>query len=473
MSKSTMPGVITCLFLCGPAAVLAGDDCPKGTDCDLVYSCHPGLHGVLEGGPRLVPSVAPSPIAGGVEGVETILLNGDPSNRVDLVFVGDGYLEPELSAYAPRCVAALEALFDEEPFTSYRPFFNAHRVDVVSAESGVDNDPVEGIDRNTALGMAFWCGGTERLLCVSVAAAEQAAAAAPDVDQIFAVANSTKYGGAGYSGNDIGTFSSDNSASLQVAIHELGHSLGNLADEYHYGGGSTWTGPEPSTANISTLEVDEMADSSAKWFRWLGFVQPGLGAHDTFEGAGYHEFGLFRPTANSMMRELNQRFNMPGREALIIEFSKVVDLIEDRIPADSIVPADATASVVTVEPLHGLDYRWEHDGIEIPNATTSMLDLATIATLEDGDLISVIVTDSTDMVRDEAARADWMTDRMDWIVSAPSAPDPDLNGDGRVDGADLGIMLLYWGSSGTPGDLDGDGQVGGPDLGIMLAGWTG
>ena len=173
------------------------------------------------------------------------------------------------------------------------------------------------------------------------------------------------------------------------------------------------------------------------------------------------------------MRELNQRFNMPGREALIIEFSKVVDLIEDRIPADSIVPADATASVVTVEPLHGLDYRWEHDGIEIPNATTSMLDLSTIAMLEDGDLISVIVTDPTDMVRDEAARTDWMTDRVDWTVSAPSAPDPDLNGDGRVDGADLGIMLLYWGAVGTPGDLNGDGQVGGPDLGLMLAGWTG
>ena len=89
MLKSTTPTVITCLFFCGPAAVLAGDDCPKGTDCDLVYSCHPGLHGVLEGGLRLVPSVAPSPLAGGVEGVETILLNGDPSNRVDLVFAND------------------------------------------------------------------------------------------------------------------------------------------------------------------------------------------------------------------------------------------------------------------------------------------------------------------------------------------------------------------------------------------------
>lgn len=469
-SKSIAFALLLC---CGSTPALATEDCDRGHDCDLVFSCHPGLHGVLEGGPRLVPAVASSPLAGGVDGVETILLNGDPSNRIDLVFIGDGYLENELEAYAPRCTTALMALFDEEPFTSYAPFFNAHRVDVISAESGVDNDPVEGIDRNTALGMAFWCGGTERLLCVSVVAAEQAAAAAPDVDQIFAMANSTKYGGAGYSGNDIGTFSSDNSASLQVAIHELGHSLGNLADEYHYGGGSTWNGDEPSTENISALEASTMAKSSAKWFRWLGFVQSGIGNHDTFEGAGYHQFGLFRPTSNSMMRELNQPFNMPSREGLIIEFSKVVDLIEDRTPEGSTIPSDGIASVVTVEPLHELSYRWEHDGVEIPNADASTLDLSTLTTLEDGDLISIIVVDPTEMVRDEAARANWMTARVDWTVTAPVGPNPDLNHDNRVDGADLGIMLLYWGSTGTPGDLNGDGQVGGPDLGIMLAGWTG
>ena len=210
----------------------AAQDCPKGHQCHLVHACHPGAHGVLEGGLQMVPSIEGSPLAGGILDVETILYNGEPDNRIDLVFVGDGYLESELPAYGPRCLAALDELFAEEPFSSYRPFFNAHRVDVVSAESGVDNDPVEGIDRDTALGMTFFCNGIERLLCVSVSAATDAANAAPDVDQIFAVANSTKYGGAGYSSADIGTFSSDNTGSLQVAIHELGHSLGNLADEY-------------------------------------------------------------------------------------------------------------------------------------------------------------------------------------------------------------------------------------------------
>lgn len=52
------------------------------------------------------------------------------------------------------------------------------------------------------------------------------------------------------------------------------------------------------------------------------------------------------------------------------------------------------------------------------------------------------------------------------------ALDPaDLNGDGVVNGADMGLLLGAWGTSG-PGDLDGDGTVNGSDLGLMLGAWT-
>lgn len=47
----------------------------------------------------------------------------------------------------------------------------------------------------------------------------------------------------------------------------------------------------------------------------------------------------------------------------------------------------------------------------------------------------------------------------------------DLNGDGTVNGADLGILLAQWGGAGS-GDLDGDGSVNGADLGIMLSNWS-
>ncbi len=47
----------------------------------------------------------------------------------------------------------------------------------------------------------------------------------------------------------------------------------------------------------------------------------------------------------------------------------------------------------------------------------------------------------------------------------------DLNGDGVVDGADLGLLLAAWGQAGGPADLNGDLFVDGGDLGILLANW--
>jgi hypothetical protein len=49
----------------------------------------------------------------------------------------------------------------------------------------------------------------------------------------------------------------------------------------------------------------------------------------------------------------------------------------------------------------------------------------------------------------------------------------DLNGDGCVDQADLGILLADWGCTGgdCPGDCDGDGDTDHADLGILLADW--
>jgi hypothetical protein len=48
----------------------------------------------------------------------------------------------------------------------------------------------------------------------------------------------------------------------------------------------------------------------------------------------------------------------------------------------------------------------------------------------------------------------------------------DLNGDAKVNGIDLGILLAAWGGTG-PADIDRDGIVAGGDLGTLLANWTG
>ncbi|HMN96854.1 MAG TPA: hypothetical protein PKC43_10170 [Phycisphaerales bacterium] len=56
------------------------------------------------------------------------------------------------------------------------------------------------------------------------------------------------------------------------------------------------------------------------------------------------------------------------------------------------------------------------------------------------------------------------------LEAAPSSPGADLDGNGIVDGADLGLLLAAWN---TPeADLDGDGTTDGADLGLLLAEWS-
>jgi hypothetical protein len=62
------------------------------------------------------------------------------------------------------------------------------------------------------------------------------------------------------------------------------------------------------------------------------------------------------------------------------------------------------------------------------------------------------------------------------IVSEATVCTPcptDINGDGSVDGADLGMLPAAWGSADSASDLDGNGSVGGADLGMRLAAWGG
>jgi hypothetical protein len=59
------------------------------------------------------------------------------------------------------------------------------------------------------------------------------------------------------------------------------------------------------------------------------------------------------------------------------------------------------------------------------------------------------------------------------IDGCASAATGDLNGDGLVNGIDLGILLGAWGAApGRAADLTQDGFVDGIDLGVLLANWT-
>lgn len=246
--------------------------------------------------------------------VVPIETNGPSDTTFDLVVVGDGYTADEMSTYSEHVKSSIDALFSIEPYKSYRKQFNIWQVDVVSAESGVSNDPDQGIQRNTAMGSYFWCGNTERLLCVDETKAKQYAAAAPDVDQVLVLANSTKYGG---SGGEVATSSGGNAAASQIVQHELGHSIGGLADEYDYGDCDP---SEPAEPNATSLTEDQMRAQQAKWYQYLGQASPDGGTVGAYEGSRYCRTGMYRPSENSIMRTLGRPFNPPSTDAMIAGF---------------------------------------------------------------------------------------------------------------------------------------------------------
>lgn len=62
------------------------------------------------------------------------------------------------------------------------------------------------------------------------------------------------------------------------------------------------------------------------------------------------------------------------------------------------------------------------------------------------------------------------------LDGCPATRPADINLDGHVNGADLGLLLGAWGTDGSDqprADINRDGRVDGSDLGLLLGSWTG
>ncbi|MFG2827453.1 M64 family metallopeptidase [Streptomyces sp. NPDC048434] len=355
--------------------------------------------------------------------VTSIVQNGPVGTKLDVVFIGDGYTAAQQEDFHADVRAKWAKISAVEPYASYAGLFNVWAVDAVSNESGVSGDPTKDVVHDTALDSAFFCDGTERLLCVDTGKVESYASKAPAADLVVMLANSTKYGGAGYNdvssqvGYDgIATASSDNDRSDQIAVHETGHSLGKLADEYDYGQSGTYSGPEPAEANLTTLSADQMTAQQQKWYRWIGQESPDGGAVGAFEGGGYYQYGLNRPTENSIMRTLGREFNLPGREAMIAGFYRYASVLSSPVATDRTVPRTARLRVSAPD---SAQVKWYVDGRERKAARgRSTVMVRALGVPADGrtHTVTARATDRTAAVRDPALRKP-LSGSLSWRVS--------------------------------------------------------
>ena len=332
---------------------------------------------------------------------------GTSVNRVNFVFVGDGYTKNELTNYTRDVSANIAKVVNGQPFKAYKNYLAFHQVDVVSAQSGVS---IAGsVTKNTALGMVYGCGGVDRLLCVTLNKATAAAKKAPKVDLIFAIANSDRYGGAGYMSPAVATLGARNPSSMEVALHELGHSFGKLTDEYDYAG----TTVDCSTfANTSLVDRLQIQAKKSKWFRWLDLSHIG-----SFQGSCYTT-KHFRPTQDSKMRTLNRPFEEVNTEQLIFKIYEKVRPIEFATPAGTLTEHKLLQVTPMVQLENPLEIIWSVNGVAIENLKgLTQIHTSDLGLSSGNHKISVKVTDRTTRVRDEDLRQKLMTQSLTWNLN--------------------------------------------------------
>ncbi|MDH6305421.1 hypothetical protein M2459_001874 [Parabacteroides sp. PF5-5] len=234
---------------------------------------------------------------------------GDLADKIDLVFLGEGYTAEEQDKFVADARKFTESLFKTPPFDTRREDFNVWAVGLISEESGPDVSG-KGIFKNTALNSGYYTFGVDRYLTTPDMKSIRDAVWNVPCDAIFILVNTDMYGGGGmYNFYAMGT--SDNPRTPVVFVHEFGHSFAGLADEYFssevaYDDGFYNLKREPWEPNITTL-----IDFDSKWKDLLpaGIPVPTPldNAHKNnigvFEGGGYLAKGIYRPMDHCMMRD--------------------------------------------------------------------------------------------------------------------------------------------------------------------------
>lgn len=404
----------------------------------------------------------------------TIVGNGDPANRVNIVFLGDGYTQSDLDAgiYDLHVQSYLDYMFAggvlADPFPRYKKFFNSHKIDVVSNESGADV-PSQGVYVNTALNATYETNGIDRLLSINQDIADGildvALAGTGIVAEIrFATVNHAKYGG---SGGRWSVFAGENNSAREIAIHELGHSFSNLVDEY-VSFAEPYVGPEPNKANVTKYPT------GSKWAPWLGFDDP-RGSHldiGVVEGAYFYASGIYRPSLSSKMRTLNQAFDAVSREAFVQDIYALVEPLDDWLDNSSSVTGD-TLWVAVVDP-DVISVEWYVDDVRVEGAFGEEFfapdygfgpgTYSVRAHAYDEIINHAFSGDMLDLVR---TGLDALQQEVAWTLTIPEWLLGDYNRNDAVDEADFTLWRSQFGSlSMLDADGNGNGVVDAADYAI-------
>ncbi len=322
---------------------------------------------------------SPSGIQGQTFRVDTIQYQGDTDYYINLVMLGDGFLDSELAAFRDYAEDYLNLLFTVDPYSRYRNFFNTFSISVPSNEQGAATDPNNLIDNY--FGSTFNYAGIERLLVPTRNSnvTNVLASNLPEYDQVFMLVNSAAYGG---SGGWVAT-ASLHADSKDIALHELGHSFADLGDEY-------WAGAQyAAEAKNMTQETDL---EKLRWRNWYGDEEIGLYAHA--ESPTW-----YRPHEYCLMRYLDEVLCAVCREGTIESIYELTPPLKNYEPItnDVDLPTDSLVFKLdlTYPDPNTLHRTWHLNGVLIGEDVDSVIVRATDLAGGANTLLATITDESS------------------------------------------------------------------------------
>jgi len=360
----------------------------------------------------------PAPSLDAERGVKPELIvireSGEPQVRQDWVFLAEGYRPEERDQFLEDVNTNVAYLEGVEPYSRYLSLVNVWALFLDSTESGADHlelTPPTYVD--TPLGCHYGAYGIDRLIDCDQGAVLSASAFAPGEDVRVVLVNDSTYGGSG--GQEFAV-SFNGEEMVHAVVHEMGHSDGDLADEYSYEISSNppvWGTKFPNCS---------ASPSDTPWEPWIESGAEGLGA---FSECSYTDY--FRPTDNGcLMRELQDEFCVVCRESLVRTIYEYLDrLILDgsEDPPPLAEGEEVTLKVTTLELSgEGLHFTW------VWARTDNGLATGEIVLTEGDDLGEVVLAEGGDLnefdlewgllkpgVQTIVVRVE---DRIDWVLSA-------------------------------------------------------
>lgn len=256
------------------------------------------------------------------DGEVRVLIDNGP-NSVNLVVLGDGFIQSDLSkggVYDQKVQELVDFLFGFEPYKRYKDHFSVHIVYTQSKRRGavIGQGATDGSTRfNT-----YFHEQSQRVLMIGnpqlVDTYIRKAVPMDKAHLKVLIVNDERYGGAG---GEVAVVSTHEQAD-RIAIHEIAHTFANLGDEY-VDEAIAYLYPMSSISNLPNVDTTN-DPAKVKWKHFLGHpdYQPEVGI---YEGAYYRSAGVFRPESQSIMGSLSiLRFNAPSREAIVQRIHEII-----------------------------------------------------------------------------------------------------------------------------------------------------